>query len=102
VTRRREEPLALRDALAAVGNEIGMPAPDALTTLVAAWPELVGPALAQHARVRSVRHGECTVEVDGPPWATQLRYCAAEVIAAANERCGGPVCSTLTVVVRGA
>ncbi len=98
---RRDEPMPLRDALAAVGNEIGMPEPDALTTLVAAWPELAGPLLAGHSRVRSVRHGECTVEVDGPAWATQLRYLAADLIEAANERCGGPVVSTLTVVVRG-
>ena len=96
---RRDDPVPLRDALAAVGKQIGMPAPDALATLMSAWPELVGPVLAQHATVRSVRHGECVVEVDGPVWATQLRYLASDLAARANERCGAPVVTDLKVVV---
>jgi len=98
--RQRDEPVPLRDALAAVGNQIGMPAPDALKTVVTLWPELVGPLLAPHSRVRAVRNGECTIEVDGPAWATQFRYLEPDLIAAANARCGGPVLTALNVVVK--
>jgi predicted nucleic acid-binding Zn ribbon protein len=96
---RRDEPVPLRDAVAQVGRELGMPEPDALTTLVAAWPEIVGAALAQHATVRLIRNGECTIAVDGPAWASQLRYLASTVMERANERCGAAVVTSVKVVV---
>ena len=42
---------SLRDAVAAVGRELGMPAPDAFATLVGAWPAIVG------ERARAARFG---------------------------------------------
>jgi predicted nucleic acid-binding Zn ribbon protein len=96
---RRDEPVPLRDAVAKVGAELGVPAPDALSTLTARWPDIVGPVIAAHASVRSVRDGECTIEVDGPGWATQLRYAANEVLERANEYCGGAVLTSVRVVV---
>ena len=38
------------------------------------WADDRRAAIAAHAQVRSVRDGECTIVVDGPAWATQLRY----------------------------
>jgi predicted nucleic acid-binding Zn ribbon protein len=96
---RRDDPVPLRDAVAEVGRELGMPSPDAIATVSAAWPKIVGPALAQHTRVRSIRDGQCTVAVDGPAWATQLRYLANDVIAHANEACGAVVVTAMSVVV---
>jgi hypothetical protein len=96
---RRDEPVSLRDAVASVGREIGLPDPGALTTLVGAWPDIVGAAVAQHAHVRSVRDGVCTVIVDAPAWATQLRYLESEVVARAAQRCGSGVVTRLHVVV---
>jgi predicted nucleic acid-binding Zn ribbon protein len=96
---RRDEPVPLRDAVAAVGKELGLPSPDALAALVAAWPEIIGTALAPHTRVRSVRAGECTIEVDGPVWATQIRYRTNEVLQRAEARVGGGVIHTIRVVV---
>jgi predicted nucleic acid-binding Zn ribbon protein len=99
--RTRDEPLVLRDAIAAVNQELGLPDPDALRTFVDAWPELVGPALAQHAIVRSLRDGVCTVEVDSPGWATQLRYLEATVVERAAGVCGTGVVRAMRVVVAG-
>jgi predicted nucleic acid-binding Zn ribbon protein len=96
---RRDEPVPLRDAIASVGRELGLPDPDALNTLIAAWPDIVGPAVAQHAHVRSVRDGVCTITVDAPAWATQLRYVESEVVARAAQRCGPGVVTALRVVV---
>jgi predicted nucleic acid-binding Zn ribbon protein len=96
-----DEPVPLRDAVAKVGAELGMPAPDVLSVLTAHWSEIVGPVVAAHARVRSVRDGACTIEVDGPAWATQLRYAANEVLGRANEHCGEGVLASVKVVVVG-
>jgi predicted nucleic acid-binding Zn ribbon protein len=96
---RRDDLVPLRDAVAEVGRELGMPAPDALATLVRVWPEIVGDALAQHAHVRSIRNGECTIAVDGPAWASQLRYLADTLVERANECCGAAVVTSVRVVI---
>jgi predicted nucleic acid-binding Zn ribbon protein len=89
----------LRDAIAAVGRELGMPAPDALGSLLAAWPEILGAELAAHADVRSIRAGVCTIAVDAPGWATQLRYAEHQVLEAAAGACGAGVVTSIRVVV---
>ena len=95
----RDEPVRLGDAVAKVGKELGVPAADAFSALTARWAEIVGPMVAAHAAVRSVRDGECTIEVDGPVWATQLRYAANEVLERANTQCGGLELRSVRVVV---
>ena len=98
--RRADEPVLLRDAVDAVGRELGMPAADAFSQLAAAWPTVVGETLAPHAVVRSVRDGVCTVEVDGSGWATQLRYAEHQLVERAAEHCGAGVVTSFRVVVR--
>jgi predicted nucleic acid-binding Zn ribbon protein len=98
---RAPEPVPLRDAVEAVSRELGMPAPDATAALLAAWPEVVGDVLAAHVKLRSVRAGVCTVEVDGPGWATQLRYGEHQLVERANACCGARVVTSVRVVVKG-
>ncbi len=78
-----------------------MPPPDVFETLNASWREIVGDAIAAHAEVRSVRSGECTIAVDGPAWATQLRYGSSDLLARVNERCGEGSVTSIRVVVSG-
>jgi len=99
--KRRDEPVPLRDAIAAVGRELGLASPEVIETLVAHWRDIVGPAIAEHAQVRSVRDGECTIVVDGPAWATQLRYASGDLIARVNDRCGRGSVASIRVVVSG-
>jgi predicted nucleic acid-binding Zn ribbon protein len=104
VSRKRrdsEEPVLLRDAVDAVGRELGMPPADAFSQLSAAWPTVVGAHLAPHVSVRSVRDGVCTVEVDGSGWATQLRYAEQQLVERAVECCGPGVVTSIRVVVSG-
>ena len=103
MSRGREsgEPVQLGDAVAAVGRELGMPAPDALATLAGAWPEIVGDAVVGHATVRSVRDGICTIAVDGAGWATHLRYAERQIVERANRCCGPGVVTAIRVVVTG-
>jgi predicted nucleic acid-binding Zn ribbon protein len=100
--RGSDEPVALRDAVAAVGRELGMPPPGELGALANAWPEIVGDAVAAHATVRSVRDGVCTIEVDDPGWATQVRYAERQIVGRADACCGPGVLRSIRVVVTGA
>lgn len=99
--RGADEPVLLRDAVDAVGRQLGMPTSDAFAQLAAAWPTVVGPQLAPHTSVRSVRDGVCTVEVDGTGWATQLRYAEQQLVERAAECCGAGVVTSIRVVVSG-
>jgi predicted nucleic acid-binding Zn ribbon protein len=100
--KRRDEPVPLSEAIASVGRELGLPPADVLSTLDAGWRDIVGPAIAEHAQVRSLRDGECTIAVDGPVWATQLRYGSNDLLARVNERCGEGSVTSIRVVVTGA
>ena len=95
------EPVQLGEAMAAVGRELGIPAPDAFSAIANAWPEIIGDALAGHAEVRSIRDGVCTIAVDGPGWATQLRYSEHQVVERAQRCCGSAVVTSIRVVVTG-
>jgi predicted nucleic acid-binding Zn ribbon protein len=99
--RRRDDLVSLGEAVAAVAEGLGMPPPASLTALIEAWPEIVGAALAAHVHVRSVRDGVCTIEVDGPVWATQLRYLGDDLLARVRERLGPGVVTSVRVVVAG-
>jgi predicted nucleic acid-binding Zn ribbon protein len=99
VSERDDDLVAMADAVAAVGRELGMPHPRALERLLEAWPALAGPALAAHAQVRSVRDGVCTVVVDAPAWATPARYLEDDLVRVAARVCGPGAVRALRVVV---
>ena len=99
--RGAREPVQLGDAMAAVGRELGIPAPDAFSAIANAWPEIIGDTLAGHAEVRSIRDGVCTIAVDGPGWATHLRYAEQQLVERAERCCGPGVVTSICVVVPG-
>jgi predicted nucleic acid-binding Zn ribbon protein len=98
---RPEDPVPLRDAIAAVSRQLGLPPTDVVSTIDAEWIDIAGAAIAAHARVQSVRDGECTIAVDGPAWATQIRYAAGDLVGRVNERCGEGSVTSIRVVVKG-
>jgi predicted nucleic acid-binding Zn ribbon protein len=77
-----------------------MPEPDVFSTLVAAWPGIVGEQLAPHTSVRMLQDGVCTVVADGPGWATQLRYAERQLVERAAQRCGPGVVTSFRAVLR--
>ena len=74
---------------------------EALATSSSAWPEIIGDALVAHAKVRAIRDGVCTIAVDGPGWATQLRYSERQVVERVQRCCGSDVVTSIRVVVSG-
>jgi hypothetical protein len=81
------DPVPVGDALAVLGEELGLADPGVVGALAGRWAEVVGPALAEHARLRSLRGDVVTVVVDSGAWATQVRYLERDVL----ERIAGVV-----------
>ena len=71
-----------------VAASLGVPRASTLSTVFAAWPELVGESVASHARPRSLRDGTLVVAVDEPAWATQLRWLEADLLTRLAEVLG--------------
>jgi predicted nucleic acid-binding Zn ribbon protein len=91
--------MPLADPLAAVSAELGLPDPSSVGALTTHWADVVGPAVAPHARVRSLRGGVLTIAVDAPPWATELRYLEETLRARVAEVTGADVVREVRVVV---
>jgi predicted nucleic acid-binding Zn ribbon protein len=85
---RDDEPARLRDTLAEVGSELGLPRAGVVEALRAEWAAAVGTDVAAHARVGALRGGVLTVVVDAAPWATRLRYREADLVQWANRVTG--------------
>ena len=77
---RSDEPRRLRDSLAEVSADLGLPEPDGLALLIDGWQDLVGAEIARHCRLTSLRDGVLRVTVDSAPRATQLRYLQTELV----------------------
>ena len=97
--RRSEDPRPLRDSLAEVSADLGLPEPDGLALLIAEWQELVGPDVAPHCRLTSLRDGVLRVTVDSAPRATQLRYLEGELVERSAAMLGPGVVRELRVRV---
>lgn len=92
-------PRPIRDVLGKVTKRLGMASPDALSTVFAGWPELVGDTIAAHVRPLGLRDGILHLEADEPGWATQLRYLGPDVIRRVNEQVGAELVKELAVRV---
>ena len=90
----------LRDGLAEVAADLRLDNPDVLAAVLTGWPEVVGEAVAAHARPRTLRQGVLIVEVDSPEWATQLRYLEEELVRRLGRNLRPGVVSGIRAVVR--
>jgi hypothetical protein len=96
-----DDPTSLADALAAVGAELGLPAGNPMRDLEEHWEDVVGADVAAHARLDSVREGAITITVDGPIWATQLRYLETAIVERAASLLGPGIVAGVKVRVVG-
>lgn len=96
------DPVPVGDAAAIVGAELGLGDPLAAGRLASAWPELVGPALAAHSRVRRVRGTVLELTVDSPAWATEVRYLEDDLVERASRLLGAGVVTEVRVSVQPA
>jgi predicted nucleic acid-binding Zn ribbon protein len=94
-----EDPRPLRDALAALGDDLGLPRAESFAGLAERWAEVVGTDVAAHVRVESLRDGCLTVAADSPIWASQFRYLENVVRERAEAVVGAGVVETVRVRV---
>lgn len=99
VPGEEEDLVPVADPLAAVSSELGLPDPTSFGALADRWADIVGAAIAPHARVRSLRGGVLTIAVDAPPWATELRYLEDTLRTRVNDVTGGNAVRVVRVVV---
>lgn len=57
-------------------------------TLFARWPQIVGPALAEHAHPAALTDGELTLQCESTAWASQVRLMAPQLVKKINESVG--------------
>ena len=60
----------------------------ALAALATSWSEIVGPEVAEHVRIESIRDGELVLIADSTAWATQVRLLADTVLAQVQQATG--------------
>ncbi|HEX2023115.1 MAG TPA: DUF721 domain-containing protein [Acidimicrobiales bacterium] len=94
------EPRPVGESLGRIARHLGAPPPAALAELFDGWDELVGPAVAAHARPVRLARGTLVVVVDQPAWAAQLGWLEADLLRRFEERLGGGVVRAVTVRVR--
>ena len=75
------------------------PSASAWGTVFSRWEEVVGPAVARHARPLRLESGLLVVAVDQPAWATQVRALGPRIVAEIAELTGERL-ERLDVVVR--
>ena len=93
-------PRRLSDSLPSVTRRIGGPDGPAFVTLVAGWPEIVGPVVAAHSRPLRLSGGTLTLAVDQAGWATELTYLEATLRGRIDDIVGAGVITAVKVVVR--
>ncbi|MEY2475527.1 MAG: hypothetical protein QOG87_842 [Actinomycetota bacterium] len=97
--RSEEEPRRVGESLDKVARRLGAPGARSLGAVFGHWDDIVGPAVAAHARPMSLRDGVLRVEVDEPGWATQLRYLAPDILRRCGEVAGPNVVVSVDVKV---
>lgn len=97
---RTRPPRRVGEALAEVASGMGLGNPAALAELSANWPQVVGEAVAAHARPRKIADGVLVMEVDSPEWATQLRFLETRILDRVASAAPGSGVTGLRFVVR--
>lgn len=82
------EPVALHRSLSTVQRYLGAVRPDAVRTIQAQWPAIVGARLAGACEVHTVRQGHLVVHTTEPAVAEQLRWDSGDLRRAVNALLG--------------
>lgn len=67
-------------------------------TVLARWPQLVGPEIADHCTPVSLRDGELVLQAESTAWATQLRTLQRRLLTRLAEAVGHDVVRRIRVV----
>ena len=65
------------------------------------WADVVGTAIARHARPRRLRRGVLVIEVEGAEWMHELQYLKQDLRVRLNERLGRAAIREIFLVLAG-
>jgi predicted nucleic acid-binding Zn ribbon protein len=96
---RDDEPRPVRASLDRVIKKMGAPTASSLGAVFEGWADIVGEAVAAHARPRSLRNGTLVVDVDDPAWASELRFLGPQILDRCATAAGPDVVRRIEVKV---
>ncbi|WP_334173305.1 DUF721 domain-containing protein [Sinomonas sp.] len=92
------DPLGLGSVVKRMVAERGWSSPVAIGSVMARWPDLVGPEVASHCTPESFEDTTLRVRCDSTAWATQLRLLSAALLDRFSRELGPDVVRTLQVI----
>lgn len=94
-------PAPIAGALEAVVASLGGPSVQAIVAVHQRWDDIVGAEVALHAEPLGIDDSRLRVQVDGPAWASHLRWAEPEILVRLAEVVGpGQVTSMVVSVGR--
>ena len=82
------DPQLLTSTLGRLMREQGWEVDVAVHGVMARWPSIVGPEMAEHCKPESYQDTELTVRTTSTAWATQVRLLAPELVRRLNAELG--------------
>lgn len=82
------DPQRLTNTLGRLMRDQGWEVDVAVHGVMARWPSIVGPEMAEHCKPESYQDTELTVRTDSTAWATQLKMLAPDLVRRLNAELG--------------
>jgi len=82
------DPQKLTNTLGRLMRDQGWEVDVAVHSVMARWPSIVGPEMAEHCKPESYQDTELTVRTDSTAWATQLKMLAPDLVRRLNAELG--------------
>lgn len=92
------DPAMIGDQLDRLLSDRGWQVDVAAGSVMGRWDEIVGAAVAAHARPVSFSDGELTVRADSTAWTTQLRLLSSTLLGNFERAVGADVVQSLRIV----
>lgn len=95
--REKSDPVAFGTAIQALLRNEGWEQEARVRAVLARWPEIAGPEIADHCTPSSLREGELVLAAESTAWATQLRLLAGTIRDRVNAELGATVVKIVKV-----
>lgn len=89
------DPATLSDQMERLLADRGWKVDVAAGSVLAKWPEIVGPEVAAHATATGFEDGVLTVRADSTAWRTQLGYMSSTILGQIEQTIGPDIVSEL-------
>ncbi|WP_244328392.1 DUF721 domain-containing protein [Yimella sp. cx-51] len=92
------DPVGLADQMERLLVERGWRVDVAAGSVLAKWPQIVGPDVASHTHATGFEDGVLTVRADSTAWRTQLSYMTSTILAQIEAEIGADIVTELRIL----